>query len=445
MSYIPHTDEQREEMLRTCGVESISELFHDIPAELAPESFNIPEGKSEIEVLSYFEMLAEQNYSHLTNFVGGGFYDHFIPSAVDALVGRSEFYTAYTPYQPEVSQGTLQAIYEYQTDICRLTDMDLANASLYDGGTALYEACQMALRATGRERVILDGGVNPVYRKILTSYTANLDIQFTISPVSHGHSDRDKIFDAIDTDTAAVILQNPSFFGIIEDHSDIVQHCHDNGVLVIQSVYPTAMAMLKTPGEIGVDIAVGEGQSLGIPLAFGGPYLGFMATTKKLARRMPGRVVGRTVDRDGREAFVLTLQAREQHIRREKATSNICTNQGLCALRAHIYLSLLGKQGLLDVAQLCIDKAAYARERLDMIPGVEVMKASPTFNEFTVSLPMDAGEVVGAMVEKGFAPGLPLGRFYPGMENFLLVAVTEKRTKHEIGMLAETLEAVLCQ
>jgi glycine dehydrogenase subunit 1 len=445
MSYIPHTDEQREEMLKTCGVESISELFHDIPSELAPKSFNIPEGKSEIEVLSYFEMLAEQNYSHLTNFVGGGFYDHFIPSAVDALVGRSEFYTAYTPYQPEVSQGTLQAIYEYQTDICRLTDMDLANASLYDGGTALYEACQMALRATGRERVILDGGVNPVYRKILTSYTANLDIQFTISPVSHGHSDRDKIFDAIDTDTAAVILQNPSFFGIIEDHSDIVQHCHDNGVLVIQSVYPTAMAMLKTPGEIGVDIAVGEGQSLGIPLAFGGPYLGFMATRKKLARRMPGRVAGRTVDRDGREAFVLTLQAREQHIRREKATSNICTNQGLCALRAHIYLSLLGKQGLLDVAQLCIDKAAYARERLDMIPGVEVMKASPTFNEFTVSLPMDAGEVVGAMVEKGFAPGLPLGRFYPGMENFLLVAVTEKRTKHEIGMLAETLEAVLCQ
>lgn len=445
MSYIPHTDKQREEMLKGCGMESISDLFHDIPSELSPASFNIPEGKSEIEVLSYFEMLAEQNYSHLTNFLGGGFYDHFIPSAVDALVGRSEFYTAYTPYQPEVSQGTLQAIYEYQTDICRLTDMDLANASLYDGGTALYEACQMALRATGRERVILDGGVNPVYRKILTSYTANLDIQFTISPVSHGHSDSARIFESIDGDTAAVILQNPSFFGVIEDHSDIVQHCHDKGVLVIQSVYPIAMAMLKTPGEIGVDIAVGEGQSLGIPLAFGGPYLGFMATRKELARRMPGRVVGRTVDRDGREAFVLTLQAREQHIRREKATSNICTNQGLCALRAHIYLSLLGKHGLTDVAQLCIDKAAYARERLDMIPGVEVMKASPTFNEFAVRLPMDAGEVVGAMVEKGFAPGLPLGRFYPGMENFLLVAVTEKRTKHEIGMLAETLEAVLCQ
>jgi len=445
MRFIPHTEEEKEQMLRTCGVETIDDLFRDIPEELKPASFDLPEGRSEVEVLSYLRSLAEQNYSHLISFLGGGFYEHFIPAAVDALASRSEFYTAYTPYQPEVSQGTLQAIYEYQSDICRLTDMDVANASLYDGGTALYEACQMALRITGRERIILDGGVNPVYRKILTSYTANLDIQFTVAPVSHGHSDRAQIFESIDDNTAAVILQNPSFFGVIEDHSDIVQRCHEKGVLVIQSVYPVAMALLKTPGEIGADIAVGEGQCLGIPLAFGGPYLGFMATSKKLARRMPGRIVGRTVDKEEREAFVLTLQAREQHIRREKATSNICTNQGLCALRAHMYLSLLGKQGLIKVAQLCIDKAEYARERLGAIPGVEVKKSSPTFNEFTIQLPMDAGEVVGAMVERGFAPGLPLGWFYPKMDNCLLVAVTEKRTKHEIGVFAETLEAVLCQ
>lgn len=445
MRFIPHTKEEKEQMLRICGVETIDDLFRDIPEQLKPASFDLPEGRSEVEVLSYLRSLAEQNYSHLISFLGGGFYEHFIPAAVDALASRSEFYTAYTPYQPEVSQGTLQAIYEYQSDICRLTDMDVANASLYDGGTALYEACQMALRITGRERIILDGGVNPVYRKILTSYTANLDIQFTVAPVSHGHSDRAQIFESIDDNTAAVILQNPSFFGVIEDHSDIVQRCHEKGVLVIQSVYPVAMALLKTPGEIGADIAVGEGQCLGIPLAFGGPYLGFMATSKKLARRMPGRIAGRTVDKEGREAFVLTLQAREQHIRREKATSNICTNQGLCALRAHMYLSLLGKQGLIKVAQLCIDKAEYARERLGAIPGVEVKKSSPTFNEFTIQLPMDAGEVVGAMVGRGFAPGLPLGWFYPEMDHCLLVAVTEKRTKHEIGVFAETLEAVLCQ
>jgi len=445
MSFLPHTDDERRQMLEVCGIPDMESLFADIPKDLSPASFDLPKGKSEMEILSTFRSLAEQNYSHLVNFLGGGFYDHFIPTAVDAIIGRSEFYTAYTPYQPELSQGTLQAIYEFQTDICRLLDMDAANGSVYDGGTALYEACQMALHATKRERIVLDGGVNPVYRKMLTSYTANLDIQFTTVPVSHGHSDRDQIFAAIDDNTAAVIVQNPSFFGVMDDHSDIVEHCHKHGVLVIQCVYPVAMALLKTPGEIGVDIAVGEGQSLGIPLAFGGPYLGFMASTKKLVRRMPGRIAGRTVDRNGKEAFVLTLQAREQHIRREKATSNICTNQGLCALRAHVYLSLMGREGLREVAQLCMDKRAYTGERLNAIPGVELMTHSPTFNELTIRLPADAGEITGAMVERGFAPGLPLGRFYPGMENYLLVTVTEKRTKHEIGLLAETLEAVLCQ
>ncbi|MBD3390995.1 MAG: aminomethyl-transferring glycine dehydrogenase subunit GcvPA [Chitinivibrionales bacterium] len=445
MSFIPHTPAQQKQMLDICGVKDIDALFADIPEGLRPKSFNIPAGRSELEVHASLENLAGQNYSHLVRFVGAGFYDHFIPAAVDAIASRSEFYTAYTPYQPELSQGTLQAIYEYQTAMCRLTGMEVANASLYDGGTALYEACQMAVHATGRTRIVIDGGVNPIYRKMIHSYTANLSLDLCEVGVSHGQSDRKKLFDAIDEQTAAVLVQNPNFFGVIDDHSDIAKRCHDLGILAVQSVYPVAMALLKPPGDMDIDIATGEGQSLGIPLSFGGPYLGFMATKKKFVRKMPGRLVGRTVDSAGREGFVLTLQAREQHIRREKATSNICTNEALCALRAHAYLSLVGEQGIKEVAQLCLDKARYAKERFKSIPGVEVMEASPTFNEFTLRLPMDAGEFAGRMIERGFAAGFPLGRYYPGMENYLLMAVTEKRSKHDIGRMAEALEDALCQ
>ncbi len=443
MGFAGNTPEQRKQMLEVCGVDSVEALFDAIPGELRPKSFELPRGRSELEVHTAIKKMADRNYSHLIDFIGGGFYDHFIPAAVDAVTSRSEFYTAYTPYQPELSQGTLQAVYEYQSAICRLTGMNTANASLYDGGTALYEACQMAIRATGRNRVVIDGGVNPIYRKMLYSYTANLSIDFSEVSVSHGQSDRRGLFDTINEETAAVVLQNPNFFGVIDDHTDIVEKCHSLGILVVQSVYPIAMSVLKSPGEMGVDIATGEGQSLGIPLSFGGPYLGFMATTKKLVRKMPGRIVGRTVDSDGKDGFVLTLQAREQHIRREKATSNICTNQALCALRAIVYMSLLGPKGLADVAGLCMNKTAYARERISKIPDVEVMTSSPTFNEITVRLPIDAGEVAGRMIERGFAAGFPLGRYYEGLENYLLVAVTEKRTKHEIGMLAEALEDAL--
>ena len=445
MGYIANSREQQAEMLKACGASSVEDLFRDIGAHLRPRSFDLPDAKSELEVYSSIRQIAERNYSHLTCFLGGGFYDHFIPAAVDAIAGRSEFYTSYTPYQPELAQGTLQAIYEYQTDICRLTGMDVANASVYDGGTALYEACQMALHATRRTRIVVDGGVSPVYRTMLYSYTANLSIDFTEVPVTHGRSDREHIFAALDEDTAAVILQNPNFFSVMDDHRDIVEHCHARGILVIQSVYPIALALLKAPGEIGVDIATGEGQCLGNYLNFGGPYLGFIATTRKLVRRMPGRLAGRTVDSEGRQAFVLTLQAREQHIRREKATSNICTNEALCALRAHAYLSLLGKEGLKEVARLCYAKAQYAKERFGQIPGVDVMETAPTFNEFTLRVPGDAGTLAGMLVERGIAPGLPLGRFYPGMENYLLVAVTEKRTKYEIGTFAEAMESLLKQ
>jgi glycine dehydrogenase subunit 1 len=444
LPYISNTDAQQAEMLAACGMPSMDALFADIPESMRPAAFDLPQGKSELEVYNRLSDLARRNYSHLTYFIGGGIYDHFIPAAVDAMAGRSEFYTAYTPYQPECSQGTLQAIYEYQTQIARLTAMDASNASLYDGGSALCEACNMALNATRRHRIVMDSGINPVYRTMVCTYTANLSIDLREVPVVHGQSDRQTLFEALDNDTAAVILQNPNFFGVIDDHSDVVQHCHERGILVIQSVYPIAMALLKPPGEIGVDIVTGEAQSLGLPLGFGGPYLGFMATSSKLVRRMPGRIVGRTVDRHGNTAYVLTLQAREQHIRREKATSNICTNEALCALRAHLYLSLVGKQGLKDVAQLCLAKAEYAKSRFRAIPGVEVMEANPTFNEFTVRLPINAADLIGQAIERGIAPGLPLGRFYPAMDNYMLVAVTEKRTRYEIGQLAETVEAILC-
>jgi glycine dehydrogenase subunit 1 len=444
MSFVANTPSQQREMLQACGVPTIDRLFDCIPGAVRPKSFNLPPAKSELEVFELFRDLAGRNYTHLTNFIGGGFYDHFIPAAVDAIVSRSEFYTAYTPYQPEMSQGTLQAIYEYQTSICRLTGMQAANASMYDGGTALFEACKMAMQATQRHRIVVDGGLNPVYSTMLCSYSPGHDIHLVATPNTLGHMDRSGLYGMLDDTTAAVVLQNPNFFGVIDDFSDIVEHCHKRGILVVMSVYPLSLALLKCPGEMGADIVTGEGQSLGIPLSFGGPYLGFMATTRELVRRMPGRIVGRTADRKGKECFVLTLQAREQHIRREKATSNICTNEALCALRAHVYMSLLGRNGIKDVANLCHAKTQYAMERIGQIRGVQVNPA-PVFNEFVVQLPVEAGEVAEAMVERGIAPGLPLNRFYKGMKNSLLVAVTEKRTKFEIGTLVEALESVVCR
>ena len=359
------------------------------------------------------------------------------------MISRSEFYTAYTPYQPEASQGTLQAIYEYQSCICRLTDMEVSNASLYDGGTALYEAAMMAIRITGRNKIIMDGGVSPIYRKMMACYTSNLSIDFVDIPVTHGRDYRNEIYKYIDDKTAAVILQNPNFFGTIDDHSDISEKCHKLGILVIESVYPISLGVLKTPREMGADIVTGEGQSLGIPLSFGGPYLGFMATKKEFVRKMPGRIVGATVGEDGRKGYVLTLQTREQHIRREKATSNICSNEALCAMRALIYMTLMGKEGLKEVAQLCIDKAEYAKQKLEEIKGVEVKRDWPTFNEFVIKLPKDPDSVIGELINKGIAAGFPLGRYYKHLSNYMLIAVTEKRTKGEIDAFAKALEAAL--
>lgn len=443
MNFIPHTQQEIKEMLKVIGVGSIEELFKDIGPALKAKSFKIPEGKSEFDVVRHLNSLALKNKSQSINFIGGGFYDHYIPAALDALCSRSEFYTAYTPYQPECSQGWLQAIYEYQTVICELVGLDAANASMYDGGTALFEAAMMAIRVTGRNKIIMDSGLNPIYRKMMYAYTLNLGIEFIETPVVHGQSSRRDIYKFLDDKTAALIMQNPNFFGAVDDHSDIIEKVHSLGALAIESVYPVSLGLLKSPGSMGTDIVTGEGQSLGIPLSFGGPYLGFMASKKEFVRKMPGRIVGATTDKNNRRGFVLTLQTREQHIRREKANSNICSNEALCALRALIYLCLLGKEGLKELARINYDKSEYAKGLLEKIPGVEVKRSSPTFNEFTVLFDRSAEEILNKMLTCGINCGLPLGRFYKGMDNYLLVSVTEKRTKEEIEELAKKLKEVL--
>ncbi len=438
------SERDQAEMFEFLGIGDFDELFAEIPADLQSDLLDIPEGLSEMEMMQHIRKIARRNSTNLVNFCGAGFYDHYIPAAVNALASRGEFYTAYTPYQPEASQGTLQAAFEYQTAICRLTGMEVANASLFDGGTALFEAVMMALRSTGRNKVLVDQGVSPIYRKMLRCYTQNLSVDYQEIPLgSNGVADRKAFEAALDDTVGAAIFQNPNFFGCLDNLKELVDKVHESNALAIMSVYPMALSVVETPGAMGADIVTGEGQSLGLPLNFGGPYLGFMATTKKHVRKMPGRIVGETVDHKGRRGFVLTLQAREQHIRREKATSNICSNVQLCALRAIIYLSLVGREGFLEVGRDCMDRASYAWHKLAKIPGVEPAFNRRFFNEFAIRLPKDASDVVSALVDQGIAAGFPVGRYYKGMENVLLLAFTEKRTKEEIDILVAKLESVL--
>lgn len=443
MPYVPHSDDDVRQMLDVIGVRTVDDLFADIPEEMRPASFDIPAGLSEMEVVSRIERLAAKNNTGFVSFLGGGFYDHYIPKAVDALSSRGEFLTAYTPYQPEASQGTLQAVFEYQTAVCRLLGMECANASAYDGGSSMFEAMMMAVRQTKRRKIILGEGLSPIYRTMLSSYTSNLNLELVTVPHCEGRSDFGALRDAVDGETAAVVVQNPNFFGCINDFTELFAHAKEMGALSIMSTYPILQSVLKTPGEMGADIAVAEGQSLGMPLSFGGPYLGIMTCTKKLVRQMPGRIAGRTQDLEGKTGYVLTLQAREQHIRRNKATSNICSNQALCALRSIIYMSLLGPEGLRRTAGISIERAHYAAERLSAIPGVTLLNDAPFGNEFAVRLPVNAFEAVDRLTDRGYVPGFPVGGYYKGMDDVLLVACTEKHSFEDIGILAEMLGGLL--
>ncbi len=446
MPYIANTDDDRREMLAEIGVADIDALWQEAGVSMPqPDFAAMPEGKSEYEVIRYLAGLADKNADNLTGFLGMGFYDHYIPSVVSEITGRNEFYTAYTPYQPEASQGTLQAMYEYQSAICRLLDMDVSNASLYDGGTALFEAMMMGIRTTRRRRAVLAGTVSPIYRKMIQCYSRNLDIELVISDSSENSADTDMaaLKTLLDDQTACVMVQYPNVFGSVEDWSDLIAYAKERRIITICSCYPVALSMLRSPGLLGFDIATGEGQCLGNNLSFGGPYLGFIATSTHHMRKLPGRIVGRTTDTAGETGFVLTLQTREQHIRRERATSNICTNEGLCALAAITYLSCIGKEGFVELGRLCAAKACYTRDELLRIPGVGVAGQTAFFNEFVLRLPMEAAEVVSRMIDKGFAAGFPLSRYYPERKNDLLIAVTEKRSREEIRAFAVAMEAVL--
>lgn len=432
MSYVPNPKDVQQEMLRTIGMASMEELFADIPAQFRLEKLDIGRGLTEIELTRRLSELANRNLAPADHpiFLGAGAYDHYVPAAIDQLLLRSEFYTAYTPYQAEISQGILQSIFEYQSLICQLTDMEVANASLYDGGSALAEACSVAATATRRRKIIVPDTVNPAYQRVLETY-ARTDTFVPQTVATDDGLAADQLLAAIDDETAAVVLQHPNFLGILETNAaDIAERVHQHKGLLIMVVDPISLGLLLPPGKLGADLVVGEGQSLGMPLSFGGPYLGFLAATKKLMRRVPGRLVGQTVDAEGVRAFVLTLQAREQHIRREKASSNICSNQALNALAATIYLAWVGPRGLRDIALRSHQLAVYAAEQL-AANGIPLLHQQPYFKEFAVQLPQPhlANQ---RLLEQGIIGGyeLPEG---------MLLAFTEKRTKAEIDQLVNIL------
>ena len=440
MRFAPHTDDDVREMLGALGVDSLDDLFSQIPASVRLDHpLEIPEGVSEMEILADMKVLAGRNRSaeDLVCFAGAGAYDHYVPSVVWSLAARSEFYTSYTPYQPELSQGVLQSLFEYQSMICEITGLEVSNASLYDGATALAEAVNLARSSPGRERVLVSGAVDPRYVDTLRTYGRGGGYEPEIFDAPHGRGGTPEVGD----DVACVIVQHPNAYGILEPARDLFGMAHAGGARAIQVFDPLSLGVLAPPGELRADVAVAEGQVLGNHLAFGGPYLGIIATRLDDVRRLPGRIVGETLDVDGRTGYVLTLQAREQHIRREKATSNICTNQTLMAIAATVYLAWLGPEGLVELGRQCAAKAAYAAQRLTEVPGVELLfPAQPFFKEFALALPLPAAEVRDALIECGFLAGVAL----PDAEGrALLVAVTERRTREEIDSLALALKEVL--
>lgn len=440
MSYVLNTPEDRRAMLAAIGVSSLEELFDKIPPSLRlARPLQVPEALGEIELTAQLRQLAGRNRSadDAVCFLGGGVYDHFIPAVVDAVAGRSEYYTAYTPYQAEASQGSLQAFFEFQTLICQLTGLDVANASLYEGGSAVAEAVLMASNVhPKRHNVLVAESLHPEYRQTLATYTANLDLHIQTLPTPNGFLDPDDVKRAIDEQTLCVVAQHPNFFGCLEEPDALANIAHEAGALFLVSFDPISLGLLKRPGQYGADIAVAEGQCLGNPMSYGGPNLGLLACREEFVRKIPGRLVGQTVDRRGKRCWVLTLQTREQHIRREKATSNICTNQGLMALKATVYIAALGPQGLKETAELCTRKAHYAAERLTLVPGVRLRFDRPFFKEFTLQTTDGVPALLRRLLDKGYHAGLHLGRWYPQLDSCLSVAVTEKRTRDEIDRLA---------
>lgn len=447
MHYLPLTPQDEKEMLARIGVSSFKELIDQIiPENLQYHGeITIPEAVSESEVRIILGELAGKNLrtDDYLSFLGAGVYDHYVPAIVDSLISRSEFYTAYTPYQAEVSQGTLQSIFEYQSVICELTGMEVSNASMYDGGSALAEACHMANTIKGKSKVILSDLIHPFYQQITKTYTHECGVKIVQCPAKDGLTDIDALKDLVDSETSCVCIQQPNFYGLLESMTEIEKIVHEKGALLIAVVDPISLGVIKPPGEYNADIVVGEGQALGVPQSFGGPLLGIFAAKRDFVRNMPGRIVGETTDVDGKRGFVLTLQTREQHIRREKATSNICTNEALLALCALIYLCALGKEGIVEVGNLCLSKSHYLYDKLKTLKGVKPAYEQEFFKEFLVETDKPAKEILDALVEQKIFGGVPLSMFDQKLQNQFLIAVTEKRTKEELDRFTDCLSKIL--
>ncbi len=443
MPFLSNSPEDQKAMLKAIGVEDFQALLSNIPSELLLDTkLDLPAPLSEFEAFQHLRTLSleNKNTQDLVCFLGAGAYDHYVPAAVNHILARSEFYTAYTPYQPEVSQGTLQAIYEFQTMICELTGMDVSNASLYDAGSALAEAVLLAHSQKKRNKIFVSSTVHPYYIDIIRTYCHGQGIEINLIPAENGITDLNHLKDHMDDQIAAVVMQHPNFFGCLEKMEKASEVVHELGGLFITSNDPISLALLKPPGAYGADIATGEGQVLGNALNFGGPFLGIFTATRQLVRRIPGRIVGETVDQDGRRGYVLTLQTREQHIRREKATSNICTNQGLNALAATLYLSLLGKSGLEQAANHCLQKSHYLAKQIEALDGFSLEFDQPFFKEFVVHSDIPVKKVLHSCEKNGILAGIELAPFFPHMENCFLCAVTEKRSRKELDALVDHLK-----
>jgi glycine dehydrogenase subunit 1 len=445
MEYIPNTRENQQAMLKTIGLSSMEELFADIPKEVRlKRPLKLPEPLSELELIQELQAVSEQNadLDHYACFLGAGAYDHFVPAVVSHLIFRSEFYTSYTPYQAEISQGVLQSLFEYQTMICELTGMEASNASLYDGGSALAEAAMMALRITKRSTILVSSAIHPNYRAVLRTYLSGSEVKIVEIAWADGVLDRAALKSALSPEVAAVLVQSPNFFGCIEDLEAVSSLAHGVRALFVVAADPISLGILEAPGRLGADVVVGEGQGLGNAINFGGPYLGFFATKKDYVRQMPGRLVGATVDAQGRVGYCLTLQTREQHIKRERATSNICTSESLNAIAAAVYLAAMGREGFKKAGHLCVRKAHDAHKQISRIKGYQSAFAAPFFKEFVLKTRQSPSKINERLFKEKIIGGLDLGRFDSRLKNHMLFCVTEKRTNEEIGRLVKTLRTI---